>query len=270
MRGGPGVRIPDFLGRRLVIVVMPRRSHGSTIRQSLSSSVRGHAGRGPITDGTGLSDQITTGIGSMTGEVIACRSCWGMTTIRSGSTPRRHRPRSAASPGDIATVGSSCSRLLHHDIRPSTAQRILDLVPIDSLVRDHHQRRADHRLPCQRSTHRAIDLLRRAIRSRTSRNPRRSRRTASGRPADECIGMTARLDVASADHWHMPFHQERIIGRRHHTHAADRQVNGQPSPPRRSRRAVMQRSRRSARSTSPIRSRATMTSCCAAYAIAIW
>ena len=34
-----------------------------------------------------------------------CRSCWGMTTIRNGSTPRRHRPRSAASPGDIATVG---------------------------------------------------------------------------------------------------------------------------------------------------------------------
>ena len=67
--------------------------------------------------------------------------------------------------------------------------------------------------------------------------------------------MMARLDVAaSAVHWHMPFHQARIIGRRHHAHAADRQVNGQPSPPRRSRRAVMQRSRRAARSrfTDPI------------------
>ena len=36
-----------------------------------------------------------------------CRSCWGMITIRSGSTPRRHRPRSAASSAVIATVGSS-------------------------------------------------------------------------------------------------------------------------------------------------------------------
>ena len=74
-------------------------------------------------------------------------------------------------------------------------------------------------------------FLRRAIRSRTSRNPRRSRRTASGRPADKCSGMTTRLRVvASADHWHMPFHQERIIGRRHHTHAADRHLCGQPLP----------------------------------------
>ena len=80
---------------------------------------------------------------------------------------------------------------------------------------------------------------------------RRSRRTASGRSAGGCTGMMARLNVvASADQWHMPAHHERIIDRRHQTHAADRQVNGQPSPPRRSRRAVKQRSRRSARSGS--------------------
>ena len=50
----------------------------------------------------------------------------------------------------------------------------------------------------------------------------------------------------------MPNHQARISGGRHHTHAADRQVIGQPSSPRRSRRAVVQRTRRSARSVSSI------------------
>jgi hypothetical protein len=63
-------------------------------------------------------------------------------TIRSGSTPRRHRPRSAASSAVIATSGSSCSRPLTHDIRPSSAQHSLDLVPIHTLMRDHHQRPA--------------------------------------------------------------------------------------------------------------------------------
>jgi hypothetical protein len=32
-------------------------------------------------------------------------------------------------------------QLLHHDIRPSTAQHSLDLVPIHAIVGDHHQRR---------------------------------------------------------------------------------------------------------------------------------
>jgi hypothetical protein len=50
-----------------------------------------------------------TGIDSTTGAAI-CRSCWGMITTRSGSIPRWHRPRSAASAGNIATAGSSCSR----------------------------------------------------------------------------------------------------------------------------------------------------------------
>ena len=36
------------------------------------------------------SPQTTTGIGSIMGKVTACRSCWGGTTIRNGSTPRRH------------------------------------------------------------------------------------------------------------------------------------------------------------------------------------
>jgi hypothetical protein len=49
-----------------------------------------------------------TGIASM-GEVIGCRLCCGMTTILNGSTPRRLSPRSAASPGNIATAGCSCS-----------------------------------------------------------------------------------------------------------------------------------------------------------------
>jgi hypothetical protein len=113
------------------------------------------------------------------------------------------------------------------------------------------------------------DRLHRAILSLTSRNPRRSRRTASGKPADKSIRTMARLDAAPADHWHMPCHQERISGRRYHVHAGDRQVNGQPSPPRRSRRAVMQRSRRPARSGSPTSVRATITCCCAAYIVAI-
>jgi hypothetical protein len=88
------------------------------------------------------------------------------------------------------------------------------------------------------------DRLCHAIRSRTSRNPRRSRRTALGRPADECIGMMARLGVAPAVHCRMPFHQLRIIGGRHQTHAADRHEYGHPSPPCRSRPACLQRSRR--------------------------
>ena len=51
--------------------------------------------------------QTTTGIGSTS--TLSSADHGGMTTTLSGSTPRRHRPRSAASPGDIATTGSSCS-----------------------------------------------------------------------------------------------------------------------------------------------------------------
>ena len=215
------------------------------------------------------SPQTTTGIGSIAGAAI-CRSCWGMTTIRSGSTPRRHRPRSAASSADIATVGSSCSRLLHHDIRPSSAQHILDLVPIHALMRDHHQRRAV--AACHASEAHV------APSPPAPRHPVSNIAQPTPQPSYSVGQASRRVQwddgkapvVASADHWHMPFHHERIIGRRHHTHAADRQVNGQPSPPRRSRRAVMQRSRRSARSGSPIPQRAAMTCCCAAYVIAIW
>jgi hypothetical protein len=62
----------------------------------------------------------------------------------------------------------------------------------------------------------------------------------------------ARLVVAAAVHWHMPFHHERIIGRRHQPHAAVRQMRGQPLPLCRAKRVVVQSSRRSARSRSPI------------------
>ena len=114
------------------------------------------------------------------------------------------------------------------------------------------------------------DRLCRAVRSRTSRSVRRSRRTASGRPADKCRGIMARLVVAPADQWHMPSHHDRIIGRRHHTHAADRQICGQPLLLCRAKRAVMQRSRRPARSNSPTSVRVMMTCCWVAYICAIW
>ena len=159
-----------------------------------------------------------------------CRSCWGMITIRSGSTPRRHRPRSAASSAVIAQAGSSCSKLFtttsgHR--RRSTSCTSRRSIPSCVISHQCHVITACHASEADITP----SLLRRAIRSRTSRNPRRSRRTASGRPADKCSGMTARLQVvASADHWHMPFHHARIIGRRHHTHAADRQMCGQPLP----------------------------------------
>jgi hypothetical protein len=156
----------------------------------------------------------------------------GMTTIRSGSTPRRHRPRSAASLGDIATVGSSCSGSLtttSGQRRRSTVSTSCRSTP--SCEISTNAMPSPPAMPAHPTSRQ--DRLCRAILSRTSRQPRRSRRTASGRPADECIGMMARLDVAaSADHRHMPFHQPRIITRRHHTHAADRHEYGQPSPPR--------------------------------------
>jgi hypothetical protein len=60
--------------------------------------------------------------------------------------------------------------------------------------------------------------------------------------------MMARLVVASSVHRHMPYHQPRVIGRPHQTHAADRQMRGQPLPPCRAKRVVVQSSRRSARS----------------------
>jgi hypothetical protein len=61
--------------------------------------------------GTVHRDQTATGIGSMTGEVIVCRSCCDMMTRRNGSTPRRHRPRSAASSAIIAVTGCSWSKV---------------------------------------------------------------------------------------------------------------------------------------------------------------
>ena len=68
-----------------------------------------------------------------------CRSCWGMITnakrldtsaapTKSGSIGGRHRS------GRLLVL-----QALHHDIWPSTAQHVLDLTPIDPLVRDHHQ-----------------------------------------------------------------------------------------------------------------------------------
>ena len=192
-----------------------------------------------------------------------------MITIRSGSTPRRCRPRSAATSAVIANCRCLLLQGLHRDIRPSTAQHSLDLPPIHAIVGDHHQRRgmrAGHAseahvapsIPENRAVDRAHHAMHvAAVVQRLSR------------PADEFIGMMARLDVAAANQPRMPCHHERITGRRHHTHAADRQLNGQPSPPRRSCRAIAQRSRRSARSVSSIPRRATMTCCWAAYAISI-
>jgi hypothetical protein len=54
--------------------------------------------------------QITTGEGSITvaGATITRWTRCGMTVTRSGSTPRRRLPRSAASPAVISHTGSSC------------------------------------------------------------------------------------------------------------------------------------------------------------------
>lgn len=135
--------------------------------------------------------------------MIGCRSCWGIITIRSGSTPRQHRPRSAASPGDIATVGSSCSNSFtttsgHRRRNTScTSRRSMSWrTPASTRCTSPPAMPAK-----QTSRHR---LLRCASRSRTSRSPRRSHRTASGKLADESIRMMARLAVDATDHWHLP------------------------------------------------------------------
>ena len=78
-----------------------------------------------------------TGMGSAAGDAT-CRSCWGMITIRKGSTPRRHWPRAAASSAVIVTVGSSWRNSFPVASGPSMVQYILHLPPINSLVNDHH------------------------------------------------------------------------------------------------------------------------------------
>jgi len=139
-----------------------------------------------------------TGSGATSGTAI-CRSCWGMTTIRSGSMPRRRRPRHAASCGDIAHAGSSCSRLFvtrsdHRQCSTSSTSRR----SIPSWATSINARRSPPISPAHdTSRHRR---RRRAVRSRTSRNARRNRRAASGKSTDIWNGMMARLDVASAVH----------------------------------------------------------------------
>ena len=183
----------------------------------------------------------------------------------------------SAAPSEIGSI-FGCHRpgrvlvckILHHCIRPPRAQHSLDLVPIHTTVRDHHHHPAVAARHAS-ATHIAPSLL-------VPRHPVSNVAQPTPEPPNS-VGQASRQVqrddgkahvVASADHRHMPFHHERIIVQRHHTHATDRQVNGQPPPPRRSRRAVMQRSRRSARSGSPMERRTTMTCFWVAYIVAIW
>ena len=59
--------------------------------------------------------QPTRGIGPV-GEVVTCRHCCGMTTIRIGSKPRRRRPGSAASPASRLVRRSPGSSPSHQAI----------------------------------------------------------------------------------------------------------------------------------------------------------
>ena len=131
----------------------------------------------------------------------------GMTTIRIGSMPRRHCPRAAASSAVIAQVGCSSSMFFNTTSgnRPRSASKT-SCRSTPSREITTNAVRSPPTMPVQHtSLHR---IPRHAIRSRTSRRPRRSRRTASGRPADESIRMMARLDIAAADHRRMQCHHD--------------------------------------------------------------
>ena len=160
--------------------------------------------------------QMLTGIGSIKGAgatTMRCTFC-GITTIRNGSD-------ASSATAEISSI-IGCHRpgrllmlqILQHDIRPSSAQHIQHLATIDVLVRDHDQSLVIAAHQPGEGTVRHC-LQRRAVRSRTSLKPRRSRRTASDKPAGDGIGMMARLDVVADDHSRMPNHQPRIIARRH-------------------------------------------------------
>ena len=163
---------------------------------------------------------------STSDEVVTSCSCCGMITTRSGSTPRRHRPSSAASSGNISQVGSSCPRFListsgHRRRRTScTSDRSIPSWETITIAL-----RSPPIIPANRTSRHGF--LRRATRSRTSRIARRRCRAALGKPTDEPIDRMARLDVASAQS-HIPTHHPWIIARRHHVHAADWQENAPP------------------------------------------
>ena len=92
------------------------------------------------------------GTGATVTRVIFC----GMTIILNGSTPLRRVPRSAASSGVIAHVGSSCSKSFSTTSGHRRHSTSSTLAPIDALVGDHHQSPCGRRPPAQRWTPCAI------------------------------------------------------------------------------------------------------------------
>ena len=126
------------------------------------------------------------GIGpiSRIGATVTREIFCGMTIILNGSTPLRRMPRSAASSGVIVQVGSSCSKSFsttsghRRHSTSSTSRRSTPSCEIST--------RAVWSPPIspakQTVRHR---LKRRAVLSRTSLRPRRSRRAASGKPAGD-------------------------------------------------------------------------------------
>ena len=182
-----------------------------------------------------------------------------MITIRSGSTPRRHRPRSAASSATISDRRRLLFQTLDHDIGPSSAQHIQHLAAIHTIVRYQDQgpaitaghAREPELTPSPSAPRHSVPDIAQPASHPTHGFAQAGRR----RYRDD---HEARL-VASADQWHMPFHQPRIIDRRHQMHAAVRHVRGQPSPLCRCGVPSCTVPSRSARASSSIDRRTSMT-----------
>jgi hypothetical protein len=158
---------------------------------------------------------------------------------------------------------------LHRDIRPSSAQHILHPPPIDSLMRDHHQRGAvatDH--SCEADIAPSPAATRHPVSNVTQPTPQ---------PSYSVGQASRRIDPHDGE--------ARCCCCRPLRHAAPPRPDHRSSAPYarggsagerpavaivRDRRADMQRPRRPARSTSSTSVRATMTSCWVAYIVAIW